>query len=76
MDIAQVTVVVRTTSGQTHKAVFDAKGNCLSGDADILEAVAKATKKAKKSDASSSKSESKSSKPSTPVSTGSRSDSK
>ncbi len=67
-NIAQVTVVIRTTTGQTHKAVFDAKGNCLSGDADILEAVGKAIKKAK-----SSKSESKSDRPSTPISSSTRS---
>ena len=46
-DIAMVTVVVRTTSGQTHKVVFGADGACTSGDASLL-AAASAHAKVKK----------------------------
>jgi hypothetical protein len=36
MNIAQATIVIRTTDGATHKVVFNGDGVCVSGDEDTL----------------------------------------
>lgn len=62
-DIAMVTVVVRTTTGQTHKAVFDAEGNCTAGEAKLMAAASAHTKSKKEKASTHASDDKKSDKP-------------